>query len=85
MNTLIHPIGCPVWETGSVVDCTCPLLAAWRIRKDPFEQFPWRIWRLTGDATYESMMGCSSFEGARQLVLQLMWLRTHAIKREADV
>lgn len=80
---LTHFATCKVWATGSCSGCDCQM-PPWRIRKEPAELFAWRIFRFTSDG-YVRLMGCSSFEAARQLVIQLMWMRDHALKREADV
>lgn len=81
MNYIVHYATCPCWETGDFDDCSCFLPAAWRIRKEPSEQFPWRIWRRTADWTYEPLMRCSSWRGAMELVGQFIWLRQHAVQR----
>lgn len=77
---------CQVWTTGEWDTCDCFLIwPVWRIRKEPNEQFPWRIWRWTNDGYYEPLMRCSSFEGARQLVLQMAWLRKAALRGDLRV
>lgn len=85
MNSLLHFATCSCWETGDTADCTCSPVPAWRIRYEAEEQFPWRIWRRTSDLSYEPLMRCSTFEAARQLVLELMRLRVKAVTRSADV
>lgn len=85
MNSLTHYATCAVWETGSWNNCTCYSLPVWRIRKEPSEQFPWRIWRRTTDMTFEPLMRASTFQGALALVKQLTWLRHHALTRESNV
>lgn len=85
MKTLLHYATCPAWDTGDTVSCTCFSAPPWRIRKEPAEAFPWRIWRRTADFNYEPLMRCSRFEGAVELVAQLIWLRNNALHRESNV
>lgn len=84
MTTLHHYGTCQVWETGSWNNCTCHRVAPWRIRKEPEEQFPWRIWRRTSDMTYEPLMRCASWAGALALVHQFQWLRANATWRDTN-
>ncbi len=85
MKQLHHYATCPGWESGTVVDCTCYLLPAFRIRKEPEEQFPWRIWRRTDDLNYIPLMSASSFTGAVGLVDALLWLRRNGLRRDNHV
>lgn len=68
MNKIIHWPTCAAWVTNELADCNCQQASTWRIRKEPHEAFPWRIWRHTGDDVYEPLMSCSSFEKAHALV-----------------
>lgn len=85
MNLTDHYASCPGWETGHLADCTCYEPPAWRIRKEPGGQFPWRIWRRTSDFTYAPLMCASTFDGAMELVSQFVWLRKNALNRETNV
>jgi hypothetical protein len=82
MKTLLHCATCPVWVTGSLPDCTCFWQPPWRIRKEPGEAFPWRIWRLTDDMTYEPLIRAASFLAAVQLVHQVIEMKYEAVRRE---
>lgn len=75
MSDYLHYATCPTWETGSWADCDCKGQPPWKVRKEPAEVFPWRIWRYTSDGTYEHLMRCSTWAGAMSLIDQLMWLR----------
>lgn len=80
--SLSHFATCQVWQTGNWRRCNCLDAKPWRIRKEQDELFAWRIWRLAGDG-YEHLMRCSTFEGAISLVDQFMWMREHALERQA--
>ena len=85
MKSILHYGSCPTWETADFADCSC-YSTVWRIRKEPAELFPWRIWQRTTDLDYEPLMRCSSFENARQMVTALMILRHRVTPtRSADV
>lgn len=80
---VIHAASCPVWSSGDEIDCACEVCdQTWFIRNTPTELFPWRVWRRMNDGSYEPLMRCSTFEGARQLANQLQWLRLNAIRRD---
>lgn len=83
MNTLLHYATCPVWESGVTAHCDCFLVSAWRIRKEPGEQFPWRIWRRTNDNTWEPLMRASTYAAAVALVNSMMDLRINAVERDS--
>lgn len=85
IDDLSHFATCSVWSTGLPGSCDCSGMRPWRVRKDPGELFAWRIWRLTGDAVYEPMMGCSTWLGAMSLIEQLIWLRNNALQKETNV
>lgn len=85
MNDELHYATCQSWETGLLDTCTCRPLAAWRVRKEPAELFAWRIWRYTGDGTYEHVMRCSTFTGAINLIDQFIWLRKNTVNGESVV
>lgn len=82
----LHFATCPWWGSGDAAVCNClpEINPAWRIRKDSDQQFPWRIYRRTGDRVYEPLMGCSSFDRALELVRSLHWLRRHGVRRPSD-
>jgi hypothetical protein len=84
-NSLTHYATCQVWESGNWADCTCYSAAPWKIRKEPQEQFPWRIWRRTSDESYEPLMRCSTFAGAVELIKGLVWLRENALHKDGNV
>lgn len=67
---MLHKGGCPVWATGGAGDCTCnpTPVPTWRIRPQDDAEFPWRVFRWTGDACYEPLLRCSTFDGAVALV-----------------
>lgn len=77
-NDVLHGGSCWVWATGVASDCNCQPTPVWRIRKEPQQQFPWRVFRLTGDATYEPLMRCSRFDQALALVRGLADLQKTA-------
>lgn len=83
MKFLLHPATCPVWVTARFTDCTCMSVPSWRIRKEPGESFPWRIWRRTDDLTYEPLVRAASWSAAVRLVQQMIWMREHAVRRES--
>jgi hypothetical protein len=87
LNLLIHPGTCRTWWSGDGADCNCCVFThePWSIRHDPAEQFPWRIWRLMNDDTYEPLMRCSTFAAATQLIEQLQQLRLAVLKRDSNV
>lgn len=85
MTALMHFATCPAWETADWQDCTCLHAAPWKVRKEPAEQFPWRIWRRTTDDSYEPLMRCSTFAGAINLIDGLVWLRHNALSRQSNV
>lgn len=64
------------------MSCTCLTVPAWRIRKEPDEPFPWRIWRRDGDLTYEPVMRAATFHAALALVQGFIWLRGNALTDE---
>jgi hypothetical protein len=82
MKMVVHYATCPTWVSGQFVDCTCFLVAPWRIVKEPGEQYPWRIWRRTAGDSYEPFMRASTWHGAFQLVEQMIWLRNNALIRK---
>lgn len=82
---IIHYAGCAGWKSGDMDDCTCYEPRAWKVRKEPDEQFPWRIWRRTNDGPYEHLMRCSTWTGAMSLVNQFEWLRKNALTGESHV
>ncbi len=84
MKQLDHYATCPGWMSGSVADCTCFGLPAWRIRKEPDQQFPWRIWRRTEDLTFEPLLSASSWQAAFSLVQGLMHLREQYVRKQDD-
>jgi hypothetical protein len=84
-GTIIHYGSCAGWESGDMDDCDCFDPRPWRIRKEPEEQFPWRVWRRTDDWSYEPLMRCSSWHGAMELVHQFICLRERALLREPNV
>lgn len=84
MKAILHHGSCPTWATADWDTCNCYNSAAWRIRKEPGELFPWRIWRRTEDFTYEHLMRCSSWAGAMNLVEQFIWLRNNVMERESN-
>lgn len=77
----MHYATCPGWESGDMDDCSCFIPAVWRIRKEPGEQFPWRIWRRTADLEYAPLMRASSWNAAFQLVEEMIWLRHNAVRQ----
>lgn len=77
---ILHLATCPAWASGDEYDCSCIEEPAWLIRKDSREVFAWQIYRRTPDS-YEPLMRCSTFEGARQLVVSLMWLSRNRLRR----
>lgn len=85
MNEKLHYGSCPVWGSAAAGDCTCPA-PAWRIRKDPAEQFPWRVFRQTSDGP-EQLMGCSTWQHAVSLIREFDKLRanTGQLRRDSSV
>lgn len=84
MNSLSHYATCNVWESGSWATCDCYMVPAWRIRKEPGEIHPWRIWRRTDDMNWEHLMRCSTYAGAVALVKEFIWLRNNIYGEQAD-
>jgi hypothetical protein len=76
--SVVHYAACAGWSTGDLDDCNCYEPRAWRVRKEPAEQFPWRIWRRTNDGAYEHVMRCSTWAGAMSLIEGFTMLRREA-------
>lgn len=77
-DELSHFATCLVWSTGNWANCNCKNQPPWKVRKEPDELFAWRIWRYTGDGTYEHLMRCSTFSGAISLINGFVELRKAA-------
>jgi hypothetical protein len=75
----LHLATCAVWVSEEPADCDCATAQRppWEIREEPWELFPWAVYRWTGGyqvGTYERLMSCSSQAGALELVKGMIWL-----------
>lgn len=82
MNEFLHFPTCQVWTTNEEAACNCRATTAeWVIRQDLRQQFPWRIFRCTGDGDELELMGCSTAGGAAALVESFEWLQRNGLRR----
>lgn len=79
----LHPANCPVWVTADARECTCAYVPAWRIRKEPGEEFPWRVWRRTDDMTYAPLLRASTWGRAVALIKAMNELQIVAAEQES--